>query len=52
MLNLLEENKNIINSNANTLLQPSKEIGQEPNINKTKYMIITEVSVTVCNKSF
>jgi sorting nexin-29 len=58
-VNLLGKNINIINKNAETLLDASKDIGLELNSEKTKYMFISchqtaEQSnyIRVANKSF
>jgi hypothetical protein len=40
-VNLLEENINIMNKNAEAPLDASKEIGLEVNSEKTKYMFMS-----------
>jgi hypothetical protein len=39
--NLLRENIDIINKNTETLIDASKEVGLEVNIEKTKYMLVS-----------
>jgi hypothetical protein len=58
-VNLLGENINIINKNAEALLDVSKEIGLEVNSEKTKYMFMSRHQtagqsnyIRVANKSF
>jgi hypothetical protein len=58
-VNLLGENLNIINKNAEALLDASKETGLEVNSEKTKYMFTSRHQtegqsnyIRVANKSF
>jgi hypothetical protein len=39
--NLLGDNIDIINKNAETLIDASKEVGMEVNVEKTKYMLVS-----------
>jgi hypothetical protein len=40
-VNLLGDNIDIINKNIQTLIDASKEVGLEVNIEKTKYMLVS-----------
>jgi hypothetical protein len=40
-LNLLGENIDAININTQTLINASKEVGLEVNVEKTKYMLVS-----------
>jgi hypothetical protein len=40
-VNLLEDNIDIINNNTQTLIDASKEVGLEVNVEKTKYMLVS-----------
>jgi hypothetical protein len=40
-VNLLGDNVDTINKNAGTLIDASKEVGLEENIEKTKYMLVS-----------
>jgi hypothetical protein len=39
-VNLLGDNIDIINKNTETLIDASKEVGLEVNVEKTKYMLV------------
>jgi hypothetical protein len=40
-VNLLGNNINTINKNTQTLIDASKEVGPEVNVEKTKYMLVS-----------
>jgi hypothetical protein len=40
-VNLLGDNIDTINKNTETLIDPSKEVGLEVNVKKTKYMLVS-----------
>jgi hypothetical protein len=40
-VNLLGDNIDIINKNTETLIDESKEVGLEVNVEKTKYMLVS-----------
>jgi hypothetical protein len=40
-VNLLGDNIGIINKNTGTLIDASKEVGLEVNVEKTKYMLVS-----------
>jgi hypothetical protein len=40
-VNLLGDNINTINKNTQTLIDASKEVGLEVNVEKTKYMLLS-----------
>jgi hypothetical protein len=40
-VNLLGDNMDTINENADTLIDANKEVGQEVNVEKTKYMLVS-----------
>jgi hypothetical protein len=40
-VNLLEDNIDIINKNTESLIDASKEVGLEVNVEKTKYMLVS-----------
>jgi hypothetical protein len=42
-VNLMGDNIDIINKNTETLIDASKEVGLEVNVEKTKYMLVSRV---------
>jgi hypothetical protein len=40
-VNLLGDNRDIVNKNTQTLTDASKEVGLEVNVDKTKYMLVS-----------
>jgi hypothetical protein len=44
-VNLLGDNIDTINKNTETLIDASKEVGLEVNIEKTKYMLVSRYQI-------
>jgi hypothetical protein len=58
-VNLLEDNIDTIKKNTNTLIDASKEVGLEINVEKTKYMLLSRYQnvcrnrdIKITNRSF
>jgi len=46
--NLLGDIVNVIKENTETLLETSRDIGLEINVEKTKYIILTRIRTRIC----
>jgi hypothetical protein len=58
-VNLLEDNIDIIKKNAETLINATKEVGLEINVEKTKYVLLSRQQIVrqnrdikIANRSF